>query len=74
MSTKVKNPKILTKTPKTKNEWKKIYQGHGQNRSIKISNTWNAEIMHWVTYIGGHIPQDIHQKGSLTKCIFVFLM
>ncbi len=33
-----------------------------------------AQIIQWVTYIGGHIPQDAHQKGSLIKGILVFLM
>jgi hypothetical protein len=40
---------------------------HGKNKSIKISNTRDAKIMHWATYIGGHIPQDTHQKGSLVE-------
>jgi hypothetical protein len=45
-----------------------------KNKCIKISNKGDAKIMHWVTYIGGHIPQDTHQKGSLAKGILVFLM
>jgi hypothetical protein len=27
----------------------KIYQGHGQNRSIKIYNSGDIKIMHWET-------------------------